>query len=230
MGVPALFTPPYRPVTVEIPLYGKLALAPKPDAPLLMVFGGIDVLERELDPADKLQPNKPVESGDYMWRYLNNLRSRFHIFVANNAKVNGSLAYRYVLFYLQWRGSPPAVCPVQEPQPFSGPYQVLYLFSGGYRPGMDLLKHYSARLFSTICLVDIWMGRSDVGSFYLSLAAANPGKMFYIHTVFGANNESAMNSIARKLGRARSTLVSGKPGESGTQTHLRTNELAVVRI
>ena len=51
MGVP---TPRvYLPVTVEVPGYGKLSLAAQPNAPLLMVFGGIDVSESVIDPADK---------------------------------------------------------------------------------------------------------------------------------------------------------------------------------
>ena len=228
MGFPALVV--YQPVTVEIPLYGKLSLAPQPKAPLLMVFGGIDVLEREIDPADKAHAKKPVPSGDYMWKYFTKLRSRFHIFVAYNPKVNGVLAYRYVLYTLQWNGSPPAVCPVREPQPFSGSYQILYLFSGGYKPGIELLKSYPSQLFSTIFLVDIWMGSHAVGKYYDDLAGANAAKTYYIHTSGGANNGAVRDSIARKLGSARSILVTGRDNESGTQTHLRTNEEAIPRI
>ena len=220
----------YLPVTIEIPGYGKLALATQPDAPLLMVFGGIDVAEHEINSADKAHANQMVHSGVYMWKYFHNLRSRFHIFVAHTPKVNGALAYRHALYALQWKGFPPAVCPVEEPQAFSGPRQILYLFSGGYKPGMELLKAYPVKLFSNIFLVDIWMGAHAVGSYYDHLAGANMGKTYYIHTSFGANNEAVMNSIARKLGGARAILVKGKLGESGMQTHMRTNEEAVSRI
>ena len=228
MGVPAPAV--YLPVTVEVPGYGKLSLSPQPNAPLLMVFGGIDVAESVIDPADKAHAKDMIQSGVYMWKYFNNLKSRYHIFVAHNPKVNGALAYRYVLFTLQWKGFPPAVCPVKEPDPFSGPSQVLYLFSGGYKPGIELLKNYPLKLFSTICLVDIWMGSKSIGSYYENLAAANAGKTYYIHTSFGANNDAARDSIARSLGSSRSKLVKGKPGESGMQTHMRTNEEATSRL
>lgn len=219
----------YQPVTVEVLGYGKLSLAPQSNAPLLMVFGGIDVAESVIDPADKAHAKDMVQSGVYMWKYFNNLKSRYHIFVAHNPKVNGALAYRYVLYTLQWKGFPPAVCPVAEPDPYSGPSQVLYLFSGGYKPGIELLNSYPVKLFSTICLVDIWMKSQTVATYYENLAAANANKTFYIHTSFGAVNDAARDTIARTLGRSRSTLVKGKPGESGMQTHMRTNEEATSR-
>ena len=227
MGFPA--TAVYQPVTVEVPGFGKLALAPDPNAPLLMVFGGIDVAESVIDPADKAHARQMVHSGVYMWKYFSSLRARYHVFVAHTPKVNGALAYRYVLHTLQYQGFPPPVCPAADPQPFSGPSQVLYLFSGGYKPAIDLLKTYPARLFDSIFLVDIWMGAPSVASYYETLAAANAGKTWYIHTAFGANNPTTRDSIARKVG-AKSLLVKGRPNESGMQTHMRTNEEATSRI
>jgi hypothetical protein len=227
MGFPATDT--YQAVTVEVPGYGRLALAPDPNAPLLMVFGGIDVAESVIDPADKAHAKQMVHSGVYMWRYFSGLLSRYHVFVAHSPKVHGGLAYRYVLYTLQYKGFPPEVCPVAEPAPFAGPSQTLYLFSGGYKPGIELLKTYPASLFTNIFLVDIWMGSQSVGNYYDGLATANAGKTHYIHTSFGANNPTAMNSISRKLG-ARAVLVKGKGGESGMQTHMRTNEEAVWRL
>jgi hypothetical protein len=218
------------PLTVDIPGYGRLEMAAQENAPLLVVFGGIDVAESIIDPTDKTNAKKMVHSGVYMWRYFNNLRSRFHIFVASSPKVNGMLAYRELLYTLQWNGAPPAVSPSTEPSPFSGPSQILYLFSGGYKPGIDLLNRYSRNLFSSIYLVDIWMGNRSIGTFYEGLASASPGNTFYIHTSFGANNESARDSIAKKLGGSRAPLVKGRPGESGMQTHMRTNEEAVRKI
>jgi hypothetical protein len=220
----------YLPLTVDIPGYGRLAMAPQENAPLLVVFGGIDVAESIIDPTDKTNAKKMVQSGVYMWKYLSNLRSRFHIFVASNPKVNGALAYRQVLYTLQWKGSPPTISPSTEPSPFSGPSQILYLFSGGYRPGIELLNKYSRNLFSSIFLVDIWMGTRQIGSFYEGLASANAGKTFYIHTSFGANNDGARDFIAKKLGGSSAPLVKGRPSESGMQTHMRTNEEAVSKI
>jgi hypothetical protein len=227
MGFPATVT--YQPVTVEVPGYGKPALAPDPNAPLLMVFGGIDVAESVIDPADKAHARQMVHSGVYMWKYFSSLRSRYHIFVAHTPKVNGALAYRYVLYTLEHQGFPPPVCPAAEPKPFSGPAQVLYLFSGGYKPGIELLKAYPVKLFSGISLVDIWMGNQSIASYYETLAAANAGKTSYIHTAFGANNSAARDSIARKVG-AKAVLVKGRPNESGMQTHMRTNEEATSRL
>lgn len=226
-SVPASF---YLPITVDIPKYGKLSMAPQADAPLLMVFGGIDVAEAVIDPADKAHAKQMVQSGVYMWKYFNNLRTRFHIFVAQTPKVNGALAYRNVLYMLQSKGSPQTTLPAQEPQPFSGKYQVLYLFSGGYLPGIDLLKKYPSKLFSPIFLVDIWMGSRAIGSYYENLAAANASKTWYIHTGFGANNDAARDSISRKLGSSRAILVKGKIGQSGMQTHMSTNEEAVNQL
>ena len=220
----------YLPLTVDIPDYGRLEMAAQENAPLLVVFGGIDVAESIIDPTDKTNAKKMVHSGVYMWRYFINLRSRFHIFVASSPKVNGMQAYRQLLYTLQWKGSPPAISPSTEPSPFSGPSQILYLFSGGYKPGIDLLNRYSRNLFSSIYLVDIWMGSRSIGSFYEGLASANAGKTYYIHTSFGANNDSARDSIAKKLGGSRAILVKGRHGETGMQTHLRTNEEAVSKI
>jgi len=227
MGTPSLF---YQPRTVDIPFYGKLAMAPIENAPLLVVFGGIPVKEGVLDPTDKAHANDLVASGDYMWRYFTNLRSRYHIFVAYTPKVDGALAYRYLLYTLQWKGDPPAVCPVDVKMDFNGPRQVLYLFSGGYKPGIDLLNRYSSTPFSSIFLVDIWMKSGSVASFYEGLTGSNAPKSYYVHTEFGADNPGARDRITRKLGSTRAPLVQWKHGEKGMQTHMRTNEVAVSNI
>ncbi len=60
---------------VEIGGDGKLATAADASAPLLVVFGGIDV--------------GGVQSGHYMWKYMDVVKNRFHIFVATNNVVNG---------------------------------------------------------------------------------------------------------------------------------------------
>ncbi|HUH63022.1 MAG TPA: hypothetical protein VLZ50_08505 [Terracidiphilus sp.] len=227
MATPSLV---YQPRTVDIPFYGKLAMAPIENAPLLVVFGGIPVRESILDPTDKAHANDMVQSGDYMWKYFTNLRNRFHIFVAYSPKVDGALAYRYLLYTLQWKGDPPAVCPVDVKTDFSGPYQILYLFSGGYKPGIELMNRYSSKLFSSVFLVDIWMKAGSVSSYYQNFAAANADKTYYIHTEFGADNPTARDFITRRLGTAKAPLVSGRVGEKGMQTHMRTNEVAVGNI
>src|ERR1019366_861510 len=49
---------------------GKLSKASDPSAPLMVVFGGVDV--------------STIPSGQYMWNYMNTIKNRFHIFVAQS--------------------------------------------------------------------------------------------------------------------------------------------------
>lgn len=181
---------------------GRLSLAADTDAPLLVVFGGIDV--------------GGVHSGVYMWNYMNALKSRYHIFVASSNQVNGLASYQALMDKLDKQGVTPSE-------------QILYLFSGGYKPGMDLLRFKPAATFSWIYLVDIWMGNSTIADFYKNLATCNSGKMTYVHTVFGANNDKARDFIAAKLG-GNATLVKGQPREGGMQTHMRTNTTALIGL
>ena len=95
---------------------------------------------------------------------------------------------------------------------------------------MDLLNMYSRNLFSTIYLVDIWMGAASAGMYYQRLASAYASKTCYVHTLFGANSDTARDAISKTLGPSRSTLVKGRHGESGMQTHMRTNDEAVSYI
>jgi hypothetical protein len=192
--------------SIDIPGYGKLSMARDANAPLLVVFGGIDV--------------GGIQSGVYMWNYMSNIKDRFHIFVALRNNVNGTLAYRSLISRLQAKGlTPPSK-------------KILYLFSGGYRPGIDLLTSGGPKLFSSIYLVDIWMGASrrfgsGVPDFYKALVDRNAAKITYVYTSFGANNDAARDYIANKVGRARAILVKGRTDEPGMQVHMRTNTMAV---
>ena len=110
--------------------------------------------------------------------------------------------------------------------------KILYLFSGGYKPGMGLLNAKSSDLFSSIYLVDIWMGltkksHSIVPDLYKALVDKISSKMTYVFTSFGANNDAARDYIANRLGSQKATLVKGQKGEEGMQTHMRTNTIAV---
>lgn len=178
--------------------FGKLSVAGDASAPLLVVFGGIDV--------------GGVQSGIYMWKYLSGAKDRFHVFVANNNTVNGSRAYRALMKVLEGKEIRPAK-------------QILYLFSGGYRPGMDLLPDVGPATFSSIYLVDIWMGvtkksGSVVPDFYEKLADANATMITYVYTKSGANNDKARDYIA---GKVRAMKVDG----SGMSAHMATNTTAV---
>jgi hypothetical protein len=184
---------------VHIPGQGNLSIAADVDAPLLVVFGGIDVHK--------------VHSGVYMWNYMNPVRHRFHIFVAQSNSVNGTLAYGALMKTVADKGLKPA-------------RKVLYLFSGGYRPGIDVLTTSGASVFSSIYLVDIWMGGARLGTFYTTLADHNAPKMTYVYTMFGANNKVARDYIAKKV-VPRATLVQSLAHEGGMDTHMRTNVIAV---
>src|SRR5260370_17464655 len=142
---------PKTDTSVDISGQGKLTIAPDADAPLLVVFGGIDV--------------GGVQSGVYMWNYMANIKDKFHIFVALNNNVNGTQAYRSLMETLKAKGLTPS-------------RQILYLFSGGYKPGISLLTSSDPNLFSSIYLVDIWMGegkdhRSTLPTSSKSLATTN---------------------------------------------------------
>ncbi len=182
---------------VHIPDQGNLSIAPDASAPLLVVFGGIDVNE--------------VQSGVYMWNYMHQIKTRYHIFVANSNAVNGAHAYRALTKTLGEKGLTPST-------------QILYLFSGGYRPGMDLLPGDGASLFSWIYLVDIWMGvgkskSSVVPDFYKKLVDANASKITYIYTAGGADNDAARDYIAKKV-----------TGIHHKGSHMSTNVVAVGRL
>jgi hypothetical protein len=182
---------------IDVPLYGKLSKAPHANAPLLVVFGGIVV--------------GGVSSGHYMWNYMNTFKDRFHIFVAQSPKVNGLNSHRSLMTILKAQG-------------LTASKQILYLFSGGYKPGMDLLTGGGPLLFSSIFLVDIWMRDSSVSKFYKALADANMAKITYVYTTFGANNEKARDYIANNVGK--STFVAG----ASMDAHMSTNTVAVRNI
>jgi len=190
--------------SIDIRGLGKLSVAPDANAPLLVVFGGI--------------PVGGVQSGVYMWKYMSQkIKDQFHIFVAVHEKVNGTLTYRFLMDTLKAKAITPST-------------QILYLFSGGYRPGMDLLTSNGPNAFSAIYLVDIWMGvtkrsGSTVPDFYKKLVDENAAKITftYVHTLFGANNNEARDYIANEVGPARAILVAG-----GTmKDHMSTNTTAI---
>jgi hypothetical protein len=178
--------------------HGQLSLAPDANAPLLIVFGGIDV-----------GPDKDhkVRSGIYMWNYMGAIKDKFHIFVAYNHRVKGAECYHLLTKALEARDVTPS-------------RQILYLFSGGYYPGRELLTGNGPTLFSSIYLVDIWMGNADVAKFYMALADSNVAKLTYVHTDKGPANHEARDHIAKKLGSARTIYVPNN-------AHMNTNIKAV---
>lgn len=200
---------------VDIPGFGKLWVANKPNLPLLVVFGGIAVKPSQMDGIARKKDDDPVPSDVYMWNYMNALKNRFHIFVSLPPRhVNGPKAYD-------------ALVSAQD-QKFAPTQQILYLFSGGYLPGLGLLgdKAYADK-FSSIFLVDIWMGNSTVGDFYTHFVNRNPDRVTYVFTEGGPANTDARDRIARRLGSQKATRVDAQKGDVSYMTHMRTNTVAI---
>lgn len=166
--------------------YGKFSPAKDKNAPLVMVFGGIDRGKKK--------------SGSYMYDYFNRTGDKYNLFVAKDHTVNGTSSYENVVS--------------KAP---NAKNKVLYLFSGGYKPGKQVLEKYGADSFTKIFLVDPWMGNADVGKFYADLAAKYPDKIEYYYTEKGAVNSSARDRIASSV----KTKVQNK------KDHFQTNEDAV---
>lgn len=147
-------------------------------APLVLVYGGIDVKGRP--------------SGDYMYDYFKETGTKFNLFVAKNHKINGLDAYQKVTDYIQSQNIIPSK-------------KVLYLFSGGFRPGITLLKTINPDQFEKIYLVDIYIGKNqDVANFYINLAKSYPYKVEYYYTgssivMGGSRNLIAQNSIVNTV-------------------------------
>jgi hypothetical protein len=206
---------------IDVSGFGKLSIASKKNARLLVVFGGIDVDEKEFDGIERKKPIY-VSSGAYMWPFMNDIKERYHVFVSVSNGVNGAKAYDAVISTLKENDVPPPSD------------QILYLFSGGQAPGVDLLTSKSPKTFSSIFLVDIWMGigkksGSRAPDFYTHLVNKHEDLVYYVHTSGGAANNDARDILVKKLGPS-ATLVKGKEGEDGMQTHLRTNTVAVSKL
>lgn len=171
--------------------FGKFTAASNKNAPLVVVFGGIPVGGRQ--------------SGDYMYDYFNKTGNKYNLFVAKTHKVDGAGSYSS----LQNKMKEDGIIPSKK---------ILYLFSGGYLPGMSLLQKVGAKEFDKIYLVDIWMGNPVVSEFYKKLASENPKKVEYFYTTFGANNADASSAIASS---------SSKATKNPKNNHMETNVDAI---
>lgn len=140
-------------------------------------------------------------SGEYMYDYFNKTGNKLNLFVASNSNVNGKVSYDSVM-----------------KKDITPSKKILYLFSGGYKPGMELLKSVGPNTFDKIYLVDIWMGNASVSDFYTKLAKENKGKVEYYYTSFGANNNTARNTISQTV---------TKSGSNRKNNHMDTNNDAV---
>lgn len=155
------------------------------------------------------------KSDVYMWNYMNALKDRFHIFVSLPPRhVDGPKAYDALMN--------------ARDQKFAPSQQILFLFSGGYLPGMGLLggKAYADK-FSSIFLVDIWMGNTNVANFYTHFVNLNADRVTYVFTEGGPDNPDARKQLVRKLGSQKATKVDAQTGDVGYMTHMRTNTVAI---
>jgi hypothetical protein len=144
-------------------LQGKLWKARAPDAPLLFVLGG-----KKID---------DVSSGKYMWEFMGEAKELCHVFVARDSSVNGVTAFDAVIDTFLEAGVVPR-------------YLVLYLFSGGYWPGKQLIEKKGPLTFRRIVLVDIWIGL-DGAKFYGEYADNRVvmGITTYVNTGWAARND-----------------------------------------
>lgn len=209
---------------IDVPGFGKLSIAPNIDgtsknATLLVVFGGIPVNEIEFDGIKRKKPVY-IPSGDYMWNFMNDLKDRFHIFVSASSHVDGSAAYNSLIKKMKEKET-------------THSSEILYLFSGGGGPGTQLLDGKGADRFSSIFLVDIWMGFGTkhpspfMPNFYKHFVNTHADKTAYVFTEGGADNNDARDFLVRKLGSQKAIKVDPQAGEDGMQTHLRTNVVAL---
>jgi hypothetical protein len=209
---------------IDVSGFGKFSIASNDDgtskkATLLVVFGGIPVNKIEFDGIKRKKPVH-VPSGDYMWNFMNDLKDRFHIFVSANSGVGGNAAYDSLIKKM-------------KEKEITHPSEILYLFSGGGGPGTQLLDSKGADRFSSIFLVDIWMGFGTkhpspfMPNFYKHFVNAHADKTVYVYTEGGADNSDARDFLVSKLGAQKAIEVDQRAGEDGMQTHLRTNIVAV---
>ena len=210
---------------INVSGYGKLSIASDKDgtprnATLLVVYGGIPVDKKEFDGITLKKPIY-VPSGDYMWNFMSDTKDRFHIFVSATNDVSGTRSYHSLIKKLT------------EKEIATPSDQILYLFSGGGAPGTQLLDGKGADRFSSIFLVDIWMGYGRkhpspfMPDFYKHFVNTHADKTTYVYTEGGADNRDARDFLVKKLGSQKAVEVDPRAGEDGMQTHLRTNEVAL---
>lgn len=182
---------------------GNLEVNTNKSAPLVVVFGGTDVGGKA--------------SGIYMYDYFtSDLLSKYTVFVANSSRIDGNKAWKEISDKCQELGLTPTK-------------KILYLFSGGYLPAMQIDKNsdvnkrldYLSSNFDKIFLVDIWIGSS--GSNFYQKLAEKYGKKLEYYSYGGQNSPGGSNnSPVRKI------LVS-KSSKSyvNSPDHMKTNVEAI---
>lgn len=161
-------------------------------APLIIVYGGIDVKGRQ--------------SGDYMYDYFNKTGNLYNLFVSKNHRVDGLGTYNSVINYVSSHNIYPQK-------------KVLYLFSGGVRAGYQLLKSVSPNEFEKIYLVDIYIGKNQgIADFYTGLAKSYPNKVEYYYTGSDSNAGGSVN-LGAKL-KIKNAVAVSKQGSNHMLTNV----------
>ena len=183
------------PVQSQTLSQGKIKVNSDKSAPLVVVFGGTDVGGRA--------------SGDYMYDYFKpDTLPDTTTFIANSSRIDGARAWSEI--------SGLGLTPVKK---------ILYLFSGGYLPGMSLLNKVDPTEWAGIYLVDIWIGRNqNTENFYTNLAADFPDKVKYYYTG-GEKSAGGSNNLA-----AKRQIIAAVNRSKGSDTHMGANDIAVTDL
>ena len=183
------------PVQSQTLSQGKIKVNSDKSAPLVVVFGGTDVGGRA--------------SGDYMYDYFKpDTLPDTTTFIANSSRIDGARAWSEI--------SGLGLTPVKK---------ILYLFSGGYLPGMSLLNKVDPTEWAGIYLVDIWIGRNqNTENFYTNLAADFPDKVKYYYTG-GEKSAGGYNNLA-----AKRQIIAAVNRSKGSDTHMGANDIAVTDL
>ena len=174
---------------------GKITVNSDKSAPLVVVFGGTDVGGRV--------------SGDYMYDYFKqDTLPDTTTFIANSSRIDGAQAWSEI--------SGLGLTPVKK---------ILYLFSGGYLPGMSLLNRVDPTEWAAIYLVDIWIGRNlTTKNFYTKLAADFPDKVKYYYTG-GENSAGGSANLA-----AKRQIIATVNRSMSSDSHMGANDIAVTDL
>ena len=182
---------------------GNLHVNKDKTAPLVIVFGGNDVNGKK--------------SGQYMYDYFtNDVMGKFNVFIATSSGISGKTAYSEITKKITALGIKPSK-------------KILYLFSGGWNPGMELTT--MGKDFNRIFLVDIWIGKGKgannklVSDFFKELVDNYAAKVQYYSyggkdATGGSGNKDTRSYIIK---RAKISHLSSKD-------HMGTNKPAVKYI
>lgn len=174
-------------------ILGKISFSKDTVAPLIICFGGVDVVGRR--------------SGIYMYDYFNeSILSKFHVFISYSHATDGVQSYS-------------AIKKILDDLKIKPSYYLLYLFSGGYRPGIQLVDSVGLNFFRKVYLVDIYIGKTI---YWVNLAEKEPSKFVYFWSPGAHSNIEAHEKLKKKVENFSRTS-----GVGSNSAHMSTNVDAV---